>query len=74
MALQETSTRMPFRIPLGVEFKPIAWKARYHMDFSVACLYCGKEGLVGYGIENHDGAHGHVVVCEECRKTNGNYH
>lgn len=62
-----------FSILAGDHFKPILWKADFDMEFSSECLYCGREELRGYHVEDERGIAGRVAVCPSCFKVNATY-
>ncbi len=60
-------------INVGEDFKSIAWKAQYDMDFNTECLFCFSERITGYRVEDERGHAGKVAVCPHCEKVNAIY-
>jgi len=60
-------------INVGEDFKSIAWKAQYDMDFNTECLFCFSERITGYRVEDERGQTGKVAVCPHCEKVNAVY-
>ncbi|WP_232699865.1 hypothetical protein [Brevibacillus daliensis] len=61
-------------ICVGENFKSIAWKAQYDMEFSSECLFCSSEKITGYRVEDELGHAGKIAICPTCEKVNAVYH
>lgn len=61
-------------ICVGEDFKSIAWKAQYDMEFNSECLFCFSEKITGYRVEDEIGHSGKIAICPTCEKVNAIYH